>query len=135
MKIFVLAILFFAAVCAHAATVTVTISGIEKLKGHLLIGLFNKQKGYPDIGKEYKGIMIKVTQKRLTHTFADVPPGEYAIGAVHDINKNGTMDYSFIGWPKERYAVSGKIHKIGRPTFKKAKFKVKDKHTIKLKLK
>jgi uncharacterized protein (DUF2141 family) len=134
LSIFILA-LFVSVACAKAGTVTVQITGIEKIKGHILIGLFNKAKGYPDIGKEYKGIKIKVTKKNLTHTFIDVPPGEYAIGVVHDINNNETMDYSFVGWPQERYAVSGKPHSIGRPTFEKAKFKVKDKYIAKLKLK
>ena len=135
MKHFALAILFFAAVYAHAATVTIKIIGIKKVKGHILIGLFNKQKGFPDIGKEYKGVSHKITKKIHTHTFVDVPPGYYAIAIVHDINKNGKVDYNFIGIPKEMYAFSGKSKAIGKPPFKEAKFKVKDKHTIKLKLK
>jgi uncharacterized protein (DUF2141 family) len=139
MRKFALAILiltiFISAAYAKCGTVTIHLTGIKEIKGNILIGLFNKAKGYPNIGKEYKGILIKVTKKSITHIFVDVPPGEYAIGIVHDINKNGTMDYSYIGWPQESYAVSGKPHHLGRPTFEKAKFKLKDKYTIKLKLK
>ena len=132
----ILAFVFLSSIAyAKNGSVTIQISGIKTIKGNILIGLFNKAKGYPNIGNEYKGIKIKVNKKSLTYTFVDVPPGEYAIGVVHDANKNGTMDYSFIGWPQEWYAVSGKPHHLGRPTFKKAKFKLKDKQTIKLKLK
>ena len=138
MKKIVLSIIilaFFASIAyAKNGTVTVEIIGIKKIKGHILIGLFNKAKGYPDIGKEYKGITIKVTKKSISHTFVDVPPGDYAIAAVHDINKNGTVDYNFIGMPQEMYAFSGNSGCIGKPPFKKAKFKLKDKYTIKLKL-
>lgn len=139
MKKYILSILalifFFAIISAHCATVTIHITDIKEIKGDILIGLFNKAKGYPKIGKEYKGIKIKVTKKSITHTFVDVPPGVYAIGVVHDINMNKTMDYNFIGWPQESYAVSGKPHHLGWPTFEKAKFNLKDKLTIKLKLK
>ena len=134
LTIFVLGF-FFSVPNVQSGTVTVKITGIKDIKGNILIGLFNKSAGYPDIGKEYKGIAIKLKAKSVTYTFVDVPPGEYAIGIVHDINKNGTMDYSFLGWPQECYAVSGKPHHLGRPTFEKAKFKLKDKQILKLKLK
>ena len=139
MRKFVLAIFVFVFLTsisyAKNGIVTVKISGIEKIKGQILVGLFNKQKGFPDIGKEYKGITIKVTTKSVTYTFLDVPPGDYAIAVVHDINNNGKVDYNFIGMPQELYAFSGKSGCIGKPPFKKAKFKLKDTHTVKLKLK
>jgi uncharacterized protein (DUF2141 family) len=132
----ILILAFFASISyAKNGTVTVKITGIEKIKGHILIGLFNKAKGYPDIGKEYKGITIKVTKKSISHTFVDVPPGDYAIAVVHDINKNGAVDYNFIGMPLEMYAFSGNSGCIGKPPFNKAKFKLNGKYTIKLKLK
>jgi len=127
--------LFFTVAYAQSATVTVKITGIKKIKGHVLIGLFNKAKGFPDIGKEYKGIVIKLKSKSITYTFVDVPPGDYAIAAVHDINKNGKVDYNFIGMPQEMYAFSGNSGCIGKPPFNKAKFKVNSKYTITLKLK
>lgn len=126
---------FFSIAYAKSATVTVKITGIEKIKGKVLIGLFNKPKGYPDIGKEYKGIAIEVKAKSLTYTFVDVPPGDYAIAVVHDINTNGKVDYNFIGMPLEMYAFSGNSGCIGKPPFKKAKFTLKDKYTVTLKLK
>lgn len=126
---------FVSLACAKGGTVTVKITGIEKLKGHILIGLYNKAKGYPDIGKEYKGVTLKVSKKSLTHTFVDVPPGDYAIAVVHDANKNGEVDYNFFGMPQEKYAFSGNSGCIGKPPFKKAKFKLKTKYIVKLKLK
>jgi len=131
--IFIL-VFFFSISYAKSGTVTVKITGIKEIKGNILIGLFNKSKGYPDIGKEYKGIAIKLKSKSVTYTFTDVPDGEYAIAVVHDINNNGEVDYNFFGMPQEMYAFSGG-ECIGKPPFDKAKFKLKGKYTIKLKLK
>lgn len=39
-------------------------------------------------------------------TFADVPPGVYAVQAIHDENDNGEIDLSLFGLPKEGMAFS-----------------------------
>jgi len=132
--VFILAF-FVSTAYAQGGTVTVKITGLKKIKGEVLIGLYNKAKGFPDIGKEYKGIAIEVKTNSITYTFVDVPPGDYAIAVVHDINTNGKVDYNFIGLPLEMYAFSGNSGCIGKPPFKKAKFKLKDKYIVNLKLK
>ena len=37
-------------------------------------------------------------------------PGEYMITVFHDSNKNGKMDYSLLGKPKEGYGLSGEFY-------------------------
>ena len=133
----ILAVAFFSlAVNVQSGTVIVKISGVKEIKGQILIGLYNKSKGFSEIGKEYKGIVIKIKAKSVTYTFLNIPNGHYAIAAVHDINNNGKVDCNFLGLPKELYAFSGDTAGcIGRPGFNKAKFKLSGQHTAKIKLK
>ena len=128
--------LFFSMAYAKCGTLIVEVHGIKEIKGQIVIGLYNKPKGFPDIGKQYKGIITKITTKRATYTFVDIPDGHYAIALFHDINSNGKLDYNFLGIPKELYAFSC-ISKtcLKTPKFHEAKFKFKDKHKLKVKLK
>lgn len=128
--------LFFSMAYAQCGTVVVEIHGIEEIKGKIVIGLYKNHKNFPKVGKQYKGIITKITSKRATYTFIDVPNGYYAIALFHDINSNGKLDYNFFGIPKELYAFSC-ITKtcLKTPKFHEAKFNLKDKHTLKLKLK
>ena len=128
--------LFMSAPYIQGGTVIVEISGIKKVKGDIVIGLYNKQKGFPEVGKQYKGIISKIQAKKATYKFENIPDGNYAVALFQDLNKNGKMDYNFLGIPKEPYAFSC-IERtcLKTPGFHEAKFKLKEKCTLKLKLK
>jgi len=127
---------FFATVCVQGGTITVQVYGIKEIKGKVVIGLYKNPKNFPEVGKQYKGIITKVTTKSATYTFIDVPDGHYAIALFHDINSNGKLDYSFFGIPEELYAFSCITKTCFKtPKFHEAKFKFKDKHKLKIKLK
>jgi len=127
---------FLSTACVQGGIVIVEVYGIKEIKGTIVIGLYNKSKGFPDVGKQYKGIITKIKTKSATYTFIDVPNGHYAVALFHDINSNGKLDYNFLGIPKELYAFSCITKTCFKtPEFHEAKFKLKDKHTLKLKLK
>jgi uncharacterized protein (DUF2141 family) len=135
LPIFILAF-FLLMTCVQGGTVIVEVYGIKEIKGNIVIGLYNKQKGFPDVGKQYKGIITKIKTTSATYTFSDVPDGNYAIALFQDANSNGKLDYNFLGIPKELYAFSC-ITKtcLKTPEFHEARFKLKDKQILKLKLK
>ena len=57
--------------------------------------------------------------------FNDLPPGEYAIKALHDLNSNGRMDMNFLGIPQEPYAFSNDPKVMfAEPSFSETSFKV-----------
>ena len=128
--------LFFSMTYAKCGTLIVEVHGIKEIKGQIVIGLYNKPKGFPDIGKQYKGIITKITSKLVSYTFVDIPDGHYAIALFHDINSNGKLDYNFLGVPKELYAFSCITKTCFKtPKFQEARFEFKDKHKLKVKLK
>lgn len=127
---------FMSTAHVQASTVIVEISGIKEIKGDMVIGLYNKKQGFPEVGKQYKGIISQIKDKKVTYKFENVPDGNYAVALFQDLNRNGRMDYNFLGIPKEPYAFSC-IERtcLKTPGFHEAKFELKDKCILKLKLK
>jgi uncharacterized protein (DUF2141 family) len=116
-------VFFVSMAYAQTGTINVEISGVEDPKGLMSIGLYSKEKGFPDDGKEYKGTDVEVTGQTVVHTFNDVPFGIYAIAIFHDTNSNGKLDKNFLGIPKEGYAFSNNVFgTFGPPDFKDTSF-------------
>ena len=109
----------------EGVTVTVTVTNIPGAKGNLLVGLYNSEKTF--LKKPYKNSpKIPVTGTgNITATIENVVPGTYAISVIQDLNKNGKLDKSLIGMPKEPLAFSV-IKEIprGRPKFAPCSFQV-----------
>lgn len=104
-------------------TITVTIDNVKNDKGKVLMSLhtsetFMKGKGIVDAESVIK-------DGKVTISFENVLPGEYAIMALHDENGNERMDYRENGMPLESYGMSNNVMSFGPPQYDDAKFKVK----------
>jgi uncharacterized protein (DUF2141 family) len=121
---------------SHAGTITVEITGIRQAKGTMAISLFNSAATFPEHGKSYQSASVPVTAKKVTHTFSDIPSGEYAIAVYHDTNRNNMFDKNMLGMPQEEYAFSNNASApFGPPSFEKAKFMLDDSYTANIILK
>ena len=70
---------------------------------------------------------IKADANTLSCTFNDLAPGAYAVKVFHDVNENGVLDASWIGWPQEPYGFSNDAPvNMGPPPFKLAAIEVKE---------
>jgi uncharacterized protein (DUF2141 family) len=79
---------------------------------------FDKVQGCRDLS-------VPADRATVVLVFPDIPPGEYAIKAFHDVNGNGEMDFTMIGLPKEPYGFSNSaMGTFGPPSFKQASFPV-----------
>lgn len=59
-------------------------------------------------------------------TFNNLTPGTYAVKVFHDINGNGKLDTSWIGWPQEPYGFSNNAPvSAGPPSFRLAAIELK----------
>ena len=121
---------------AQTGTLTVEISGINEIKGLISIGVYSDEKGFPDKGKEFKGIDVEVNSQIIVYTFKDIPFGTYATAVFHDVNSNNKLDSNFLGIPKEGYAFSNNLFGAfgSPPGFKDASFQVTGDKTIKIKM-
>ena len=107
-------------------TITVTIDNVTSDKGKVLMSLhtsetFMKGKGIMDAETD-------IENGKVTITFENVLPGEYAILALHDANDNKRMDFEENGMPKESFGASNNNMAMGPPQYDDAKFKVEDKN-------
>ncbi|MFP4846422.1 DUF2141 domain-containing protein [Winogradskyella sp. PE311] len=103
-------------------SITVTIDNVKNDNGTVLFSLHTK-----DTFMKGKGIIdtqTKIKDGKVTITFKNVMPGEYAIMALHDENDNQRMDFRENGMPLESYGMSNNVMSFGPPQYGDAKFKV-----------
>ena len=63
----------------------------------------------------------------VSGTFPDVRPGTCAVKVFHDINSDGKLNTSWIGWPQELYGFSNDAPvNMGPPPFKLAVISLKE---------
>ena len=119
-------------------TLTVKITNIQNTKGQIGCSLFASKEGFPTEAEKAKDQMfVKHDGKTATCTFKDVKPGTFAVSVMHDENKDGELETSFVGRPKEWWGVSNDVpaERFGPPKYEKATFKYAGAaKTIKVKL-
>jgi uncharacterized protein (DUF2141 family) len=100
-----------------AQTLTVKVHNINPISGNLMVGVFNREAGFPDV--YFKGKKVQITHNVMVVTFTDLPKGKYAVSVYQDINKNEQLDKNIFGVPKEKYGFSNKTNK---PDYKESLF-------------
>ncbi len=105
-------------------TITVTVDGIEKIYGNLVVTVYDKAKFFTQDTGEYCTKTVPVDSKTVTCIFK-VPEGTYAIALYHDENDNNICDRNFLGIPREGFGFSNNIKPyFSAPSFQKCKFSV-----------
>ena len=68
--------------------------------------------------------VAEIDAKTMTaQAIFNLPPGTYNVAAIHDENKNGTLDFDSNGMPIEGYGHSNNPEKrMGAPSFDETKF-------------
>ncbi|WP_394750525.1 DUF2141 domain-containing protein [Spongiimicrobium salis] len=105
--------------------IKVVIDNVLSDEGKVIVSLHNDTTFMKGAGIQNLESTIK--DGKVTFTFKNVPPGTYAIMAMHDVNENNRMDFEANGMPKESYGMSGNAMSMGPPTFEDAKFTLADK--------
>ena len=92
---------------SSAATLTINLSNVKSDKGTLQIRVADRAL-YESDSKDPGEISTdsKAKKGKNTVVIKNVPPGEYVVQALHDLNGNLVMDYNFIGMPKEFWGIS-----------------------------
>ncbi len=105
---------------AHAAELTVDVLGVASAEGSVGCALFSR-----NVAEQFPLAQEAATRQRnpakpgtMQCVFRDLPAGEYAVSAAHDLNDNGQTDRNFVGLPTEPWAVSNNV----RPTLRAPRF-------------
>lgn len=116
-------------------SLTVHISNIQKTKGNVEIGLFNKESGFLKNSGQYLKKKVKVAGNTLKYTFQNLPKGNYAVAVYHDENLNDKCDTNLIGLPTEGFGFSNNFKpKLSAPSFNQTKVFVENSKSINIKL-
>jgi len=121
---------------ANIAAIKIRVEGVRNIPGEVGVAIFSSKLGYPthlEHAYETEWVPLKKKQDTVEVEFDAVPPGEYAISVVHDVNDNRLVDRSRLGFPKEGVGFSNDVKIIlSNPKFKKAKLNLKGGKTQKI---
>lgn len=97
----------------------IRITNIQNTSGKpLLIGVYAKSDAFPGENTSRYNKIILAKSSVATVTFK-LPPGEYAVALMHDVNDDGKMEKNWIGYPTEPFGFSRNFKpKLGAPSFK-----------------
>ncbi|WP_070987284.1 DUF2141 domain-containing protein [Halofilum ochraceum] len=108
-----------------APTIHVAIEGIRDDAGRIACAFFRSGDGFPVASPPSPAVIVTATIRNhgAVCMFRDVPPGTYAIAAMHDENRNGQLDRNWLGIPTEGYGFSENASaSLGAPSFRRASF-------------
>ena len=105
-------------------TLRIHVDGLRNSTGVVGSVLFTSPDGWPeDPKKAYRRgpTVIPPGQRQATVVWENLPPGDYAIAAIHDENRNAKLDRNLIGIPKEGFGFANNPHVgFSAPPFRSA---------------
>lgn len=131
--------LFFSLIAQAGFTqkgsLTISVSNVQSAKGKIQIGVYNRKDNFPKVGKEYLVALVDAKTPYTSYTFKNIPLGDYAIAAYHDLNADNICNRNLLGIPTENYGFSnGAKPLLSAPSFKDAKVVVTQNTTAEIKL-
>lgn len=106
---------------------TIEISGLKEATGSVQIAVYNSDSTWLEEGAVLTRTVVIADSLEgdLVRTEVELPMGEYAISAFHDMDGNGELDTNFVGIPSEPFAVSNNVvEKFRAPKYEDAVFTV-----------
>ena len=137
-RLFLLGSLAFVPPCLFAAdnaTLTVTLKNVRDASGAVRAGLYREPATFRKEDRAVEVAQMPAAPGEVTLSFADLPPGRYAIMAYHDENGDGQLNRRFGMFPTEGYGLSNNPQVVGPPAFADSAFEAGEKaHTITIEL-
>jgi uncharacterized protein (DUF2141 family) len=105
-------------------TLRIHVDGLRNSTGDVGTTIFASPDGWPeDNNKAFRHgpTPIAPGQRQVTAVWANLPPGDYGVAAIHDENQNHKLDKNFIGIPKEGFGFANNPHVgLSAPRFNEA---------------
>lgn len=119
----------FSTVVSFAQSLTLDVRGIENVKGHLYIGIYNSKEVF--MKKSVVGFRVEVKRNEMSIPCKGLPTGTYAISLFQDENGNGVLDTGSFGRPLEKFGFSNDAEGVmGAPSYEKCTFDFKQDTTL-----
>lgn len=111
---------------ASAADLVVRIEGVRSADGDIRVAVHRRTAGvdFPDSAGVVKAAK-RPAARGGDFLLPDLPPGDYAIAAFHDADRDGGLDTNLLGMPTEGFGFSNDARGIfGPPGFDAAAFTI-----------
>lgn len=110
---------------AESCTLNIHITGLRNQKGDAAALAFASPHGWPEDKDKASAAETAPIHGSQATVSLRVPPGEYAVAALHDENENQKLDRDFFGIPTEGFGFSNNPRVfLSAPPFKKAEVNV-----------
>ncbi len=107
----------------QANTISVAVSGLRNNNGNVRCGLYNSAATFPKNGQEFQGVVAPIANQQATCTFANVPPGTYAVALFQAEKGETALPTGFFGQPLVAYGFSrNATGTMGPPAFNAAAY-------------
>ncbi len=131
-----LVIFFLFPLTAFGQHVYLEVTNLKNNKGNIIVAIFKDNETFQteeDGTFDFKIFPKKSMKNGKLLVKFELPEGEYGLTLVDDENGNKTMDYNFIGLPKEGFGFSDYYHSgMTKPHFDKFKFNHSSKKDLRL---
>lgn len=109
---------------APGCTLRIHVDGLRNSIGVVGSTIFKSPDGWPeDNSKAFRHgpTPILAGEHQAVVVWENLPPGDYAIAAIHDENRNAKLDRNFLGIPKEGFGFANNPHVgLSAPPFQAA---------------
>lgn len=103
---------------AHAADLTITVERVRSASGAVMVAVHGDPARFPsDWNGAVARARIAASPGSVRVVLPGLPPGRYAVIAVHDEDDNGEMSKGAFGLPREGFGTSNNPGFVGPPRF------------------
>ena len=108
-----------------AASLSIRVENLSATGGILRVGLYDRTHYPDDNSRPVASADVKVTGNEMVINLHGIAPGTYAIETFQDLNANGEMDMTWLGFPEEPFGFSRDIRPyLRKPSFNQVAFTV-----------
>jgi uncharacterized protein (DUF2141 family) len=96
-------------VAGYSGNLEVKFNSLKNSKGQVCLSLFSGSKGFPSGGRTSNlklSRCVALAKGTSSVTFTNLPYGNYAIAAIHDINGDNRLNTNAFGIPSEGFGFS-----------------------------
>jgi uncharacterized protein (DUF2141 family) len=99
------------------------VAGLQNDNGVVRCGLYASADGFRQPGREFRGVVAKIKDRKATCVFGNVPAGTYAVAVFHAEHNEARLETGMFGKPKQGYGFSrNPSTSFGPPSFSAASF-------------
>lgn len=108
---------------ADVSRLELSIAGIAELEGDLVMAIFDSAPTFDERARPVAETRIVVDSTSAQWIVELAAPSQYAIIVYQDVNRNGQIDMTRLGIPREPFGFSNNARAaFGPPSFRKARF-------------